>query len=175
MKHYRISRYESVISTRMVSQIFQSDTLRLCIRVKLNDSRNSSSTEAGVPLAITGHGPIPPERGTYYHWRRDSRPSDCCTPLQEREAPYLPGVFSPGVLLLLLIISEDQQSYIRSMSLCILRSPSSHNRLWPDPSRRMYVLSLEEQLTPSSLLYSRPGARTRLLIRRLLIHVLVVP
>ncbi|GBM17461.1 hypothetical protein AVEN_193757-1 [Araneus ventricosus] len=36
----------------------------------LNDSRcNRSSTEAGVPVAITGHAPTPPVGGTYYHWR----------------------------------------------------------------------------------------------------------
>ncbi|GBN09963.1 hypothetical protein AVEN_214874-1 [Araneus ventricosus] len=39
--------------------------------IKLNGSRcNSSSTDAGDLVAITGHGPIPHEGGTYYHWRR---------------------------------------------------------------------------------------------------------
>ncbi|GBM15254.1 hypothetical protein AVEN_100289-1 [Araneus ventricosus] len=37
----------------------------------LNDSRcNSSSTEAGYPNRLSpGHGPIPPDGSTYYHWR----------------------------------------------------------------------------------------------------------
>ncbi|GBM97500.1 hypothetical protein AVEN_82520-1 [Araneus ventricosus] len=49
-------------------------------RVKLNDSRcNNSSTEAGVLAAITGHGPTPPEGGTYYRWRRDSRRPQYCS------------------------------------------------------------------------------------------------
>ncbi|GBL60645.1 hypothetical protein AVEN_176301-1, partial [Araneus ventricosus] len=30
---------------------------------------NSSSAEAEVLVAITGHGPTPPEGGTYCHWR----------------------------------------------------------------------------------------------------------
>ncbi|GBO30894.1 hypothetical protein AVEN_259627-1 [Araneus ventricosus] len=34
----------------------------------LNDSHcNSSTTESGVLVAITGHGPTRPEGGTYYH------------------------------------------------------------------------------------------------------------
>ncbi|GBM40093.1 hypothetical protein AVEN_246003-1 [Araneus ventricosus] len=34
----------------------------------LNDSRcNSLSTEVGVLTPVTGHGPIPPKGGTYYH------------------------------------------------------------------------------------------------------------
>ncbi|GBN26109.1 hypothetical protein AVEN_169634-1 [Araneus ventricosus] len=42
------------------------------IRVKLNESRcNNSSTEARVLVALTGHGPTPPEGGTYYNWRRE--------------------------------------------------------------------------------------------------------
>ncbi|GBL85366.1 hypothetical protein AVEN_34567-1 [Araneus ventricosus] len=33
-----------------------------------NDSRcNSSNSGAGVLVAVTGHGPTPPEGGTYYH------------------------------------------------------------------------------------------------------------
>ncbi|GBN31850.1 hypothetical protein AVEN_51558-1, partial [Araneus ventricosus] len=34
----------------------------------LNDSRcDSPSTEAGVLIAIIGHGPTAPDGGTYYH------------------------------------------------------------------------------------------------------------
>ncbi|GBN15239.1 hypothetical protein AVEN_148335-1 [Araneus ventricosus] len=41
----------------------------------LNDSLcNSSSTEAGVRVAIIGHGPILPVGGTYYHWTWVTRP-----------------------------------------------------------------------------------------------------
>ncbi|GBN47134.1 hypothetical protein AVEN_141789-1, partial [Araneus ventricosus] len=36
----------------------------------VNESRcDSSSAEAGVLVVITGHGPTPPEGGTYYHRR----------------------------------------------------------------------------------------------------------
>ncbi|GBN83005.1 hypothetical protein AVEN_124659-1 [Araneus ventricosus] len=50
---------------------------------------NSSSTEAGVLMAITGHGPTPPEGDTYYHWRGVTRP-----PPEKREPAYLSGEFS---------------------------------------------------------------------------------
>ncbi|GBM84457.1 hypothetical protein AVEN_158422-1 [Araneus ventricosus] len=43
--------------------------------ITLNDNRcNSSSTKAGVLKTVTGHGPIPPEGRTYYHWRGVTRP-----------------------------------------------------------------------------------------------------
>ncbi|GBM09576.1 hypothetical protein AVEN_29428-1 [Araneus ventricosus] len=44
----------------------------LGIQGSVNDNHcSSSSTEAGVLVAITGHGPTPPVGGTYYHWWRD--------------------------------------------------------------------------------------------------------
>ncbi|GBM04202.1 hypothetical protein AVEN_41022-1 [Araneus ventricosus] len=60
-----------------------------------NDSRcNSSNTEAGVLVAITGHGPSLPEGGTYYHWRGKLDPHNYCTLVQEREPSHLSGYFS---------------------------------------------------------------------------------
>ncbi|GBM96632.1 hypothetical protein AVEN_15665-1 [Araneus ventricosus] len=60
----------------------------------LNDSRcNSSSIEAGVLVAITGHGPNPPVGGTYYHWWRDPSPA-ITIPQGKREPAYLSGGFS---------------------------------------------------------------------------------
>ncbi|GBM70813.1 hypothetical protein AVEN_142099-1 [Araneus ventricosus] len=35
---------------------------------------NSSSTEAGVKVAITSHGPTPSVGDTHYRWREDSIP-----------------------------------------------------------------------------------------------------
>ncbi|GBN70069.1 hypothetical protein AVEN_233062-1 [Araneus ventricosus] len=56
----------------------------------LNDSRcNSSSTEAGVLMAISGHGPTPPEGGSYCNWRVDLDPHHYYTHRQERESAYL--------------------------------------------------------------------------------------
>ncbi|GBM47961.1 hypothetical protein AVEN_184659-1 [Araneus ventricosus] len=61
----------------------------------MNDSRcRSSSIEARVQVAITGHCRTPPEGGTYYHWRRDSLPQHFCTHVQEREHAYLSDNFS---------------------------------------------------------------------------------
>ncbi|GBM07262.1 hypothetical protein AVEN_214040-1 [Araneus ventricosus] len=53
-------------------------------------------------------------------------------------------------------------------------SPNGHHRQQPDLSQRRHAL-LPAEGKPQPLLYPRPGARTRLLIRQLLIHVLVVP
>ncbi|GBN48144.1 hypothetical protein AVEN_119640-1 [Araneus ventricosus] len=40
----------------------------------LNDRRyKSSSTEAGVLVAIIGHGTTPPDGGTHYNWWRATR------------------------------------------------------------------------------------------------------
>ncbi|GBM51522.1 hypothetical protein AVEN_74700-1 [Araneus ventricosus] len=39
----------------------------------MTDTVKSSSTEAGVLVAITGYGPPPPVGGTYYHWREATR------------------------------------------------------------------------------------------------------
>ncbi|GBM45686.1 hypothetical protein AVEN_237923-1 [Araneus ventricosus] len=61
----------------------------------LNDSRcNSSSIEAGVLVAFTGHDPTPPERSTYYHWWRVTRPPLLLYPPGKREPAYLSGGFS---------------------------------------------------------------------------------
>ncbi|GBM48178.1 hypothetical protein AVEN_138308-1 [Araneus ventricosus] len=48
-----------------------------------NSLCNSSSTEAGVLVAITGHGPTPSEGGTYYHWWGR---------MTREQAPYSPGI-----------------------------------------------------------------------------------
>ncbi|GBL78872.1 hypothetical protein AVEN_48856-1 [Araneus ventricosus] len=64
---------------------------------KLNDSRcNSFQYRGQNPSSPSqGHGPTPPEGGTYYHWRRDSAPPPhYCTHDQEREPVYLYGDFS---------------------------------------------------------------------------------
>ncbi|GBM11074.1 hypothetical protein AVEN_259763-1 [Araneus ventricosus] len=62
--------------------------------LSIRDSEyNSSSTEAGVLVPITGHGLTPPIGSTYYHWWRDPAP-----PLQyppgKREPAYFSGGFS---------------------------------------------------------------------------------
>ncbi|GBM24683.1 hypothetical protein AVEN_46184-1 [Araneus ventricosus] len=50
----------------------------------LNDSRcNSSSIEAGVLTAITGHGQNPPDGGTYYHCREVTQPPPLLYPRPE--------------------------------------------------------------------------------------------
>ncbi|GBM00748.1 hypothetical protein AVEN_74492-1 [Araneus ventricosus] len=59
----------------------------------LSDSRcNSSSTEAGVLVAITGHGLTPPEGGTYYRWWGQRPP--LLYPQGKREPAYLSGSLS---------------------------------------------------------------------------------
>ncbi|GBM57586.1 hypothetical protein AVEN_85450-1 [Araneus ventricosus] len=61
----------------------------------LNDSRcNRSSTEAGILMAITGHGSTPPEGGTYYHLKGVTQPPRLLNPSKEREPAYLSGGFS---------------------------------------------------------------------------------
>ncbi|GBN76370.1 hypothetical protein AVEN_254201-1, partial [Araneus ventricosus] len=53
----------------------------------LNNCRcNSSSTEALVLMAITGHGPTPPEGGTYYQLKEGSQLS-IHVPTSRREDP----------------------------------------------------------------------------------------
>ncbi|GBL77552.1 hypothetical protein AVEN_41923-1 [Araneus ventricosus] len=54
----------------------------------------SSSTEAGVLIVITDHGPTPPEGGTYYHWWRVTRPPLLKYPPGKREPAYLSGGLS---------------------------------------------------------------------------------
>ncbi|GBL80938.1 hypothetical protein AVEN_26342-1 [Araneus ventricosus] len=61
----------------------------------LNDSRcNSSITEAGVVLAITGHCPSPPVGGKYYHWKGVTRPPPLLYSQEKRDSAYLSCSFS---------------------------------------------------------------------------------
>ncbi|GBN04465.1 hypothetical protein AVEN_59089-1 [Araneus ventricosus] len=61
----------------------------------LNDSLcDSSSTEARVLVAITGHGLTPPEGGMYYHRRRVTRLPPLLYPPGKRDLSYLYGGFS---------------------------------------------------------------------------------
>ncbi|GBM33197.1 hypothetical protein AVEN_251613-1 [Araneus ventricosus] len=47
----------------------------------LNESRyNSSSTETGVQVTVTVHGPTPSEGGTCYHRREITRPPPLLCP-----------------------------------------------------------------------------------------------
>ncbi|GBM59814.1 hypothetical protein AVEN_10021-1 [Araneus ventricosus] len=62
----------------------------------LNASRcDSSSIEACVQVAITGHDPTPPEGGTYYHRREVTSPPPLLYPPGKRDPVYLSGGFSP--------------------------------------------------------------------------------
>ncbi|GBN20079.1 hypothetical protein AVEN_234773-1 [Araneus ventricosus] len=52
---------------------------------------NRSSTEAGILVAITRHGPTHPEGGMYHSRREDPSPPSLLYPRGKRELAYLSG------------------------------------------------------------------------------------
>ncbi|GBM29197.1 hypothetical protein AVEN_27808-1 [Araneus ventricosus] len=54
----------------------------------------AASTDAGVLVAITGHGPTPPEGGPYYHRREITRPPPLLHLTGKRDPACLSGSFS---------------------------------------------------------------------------------
>ncbi|GBN75700.1 hypothetical protein AVEN_3401-1 [Araneus ventricosus] len=61
----------------------------------MNGTRyNSSSTEAGVLVAIAGHGPTPPVGCTCYHRREITQSPPLLYPQEKRDSTYLSGGFS---------------------------------------------------------------------------------
>ncbi|GBL92183.1 hypothetical protein AVEN_91521-1 [Araneus ventricosus] len=84
---------------------------------------DSSSSEAGVAIAITGGDPTSPEGGTYYHRREVTRPP--------------PLLYPPGKLLKRKVISEARNIHrwkcleTNNLSLkMILRSVSCISMSW---------------------------------------------
>ncbi|GBM91556.1 hypothetical protein AVEN_205543-1 [Araneus ventricosus] len=77
-KELRLQVFKKVSVSKSIIVIqVESDNITLtelppsCLGTRdINGSRcNNSSTEAGVLMAITDHGTIPPEGDTYYLWR----------------------------------------------------------------------------------------------------------